>query len=182
VDYENTNYGTQRPVSASSWPTLDPIHHGEEWNRDEDTAFIDLSKIELTNAPAGFFISYHAYPYYPDFISDQSSYQNYSDDYGPNSYLGYLTEMKSHYEDFPLIIAEYGVPSSWGVAHYTSNGMNHGGFDEYGQGETDIRMLHTMQEANCGGGIQFAWIDEWFKRTWVTDLLDYHSTSRITRT
>jgi hypothetical protein len=25
--------------------------------------------------PGGFFISYHAYPYYPDFVSQQTSYQ-----------------------------------------------------------------------------------------------------------
>lgn len=179
VDYEETNYSTQRPVSASSWPTLDPIVHSEEPNIGEDTAFVDLSKIVLTNAPAGFFISYHAYPYYPDFIGAQSSYQEYHDNYGPNSYLGYLIDLKSHYQNFPLLIAEFGVPSSWGVAHYTSSGMNHGGFDEESQGETNIRLLHTMRDANIGGGIQFAWIDEWFKRTWITDPIDYNPESRI---
>jgi hypothetical protein len=178
VNYEELNYSTQRPVSVSSWPTLDPISHFEEANRMEDTVNIDLSKIQLVNAPAGFFISYHAYPYYPDFVSDQSSYQTYGDNYGPNSYLGYLTDLKSHYSNFPLIIAEYGVPSSWGIAHYASSGMNHGGFDEKNQGETDIRLLKTINSANCGGGIQFSWIDEWFKRTWITDPIDYLSERR----
>ncbi|MFC2114813.1 hypothetical protein ACFLRI_05650, partial [Bacteroidota bacterium] len=98
VDYEYTNYQVQKPVSVSSWPTLDPILHSEEKNREEDTAFVDLSGVELTDAPGGFFISYHAYPYYPDFVSTQSSYQHYADDYGPNSYFGYLTELKSHYQ------------------------------------------------------------------------------------
>lgn len=179
VQYEKKHYKTQRPVSLSSWPTLDPIIHHEEDNRDEDTASIDLADIKLLNAPAGFFISYHAYPYYPDFVSEQSSYKEFSDSYGPNSYLGYLHELKAHYKKFPVIIAEYGVPSSWGVAHYTSSGMNHGGFDETEQGNADIRLLHTIQDANCGGGLQFAWIDEWFKRTWVTDPIDYESSKRI---
>lgn len=179
MEYEQNEYTTQRPISASSWPTLDPIYHPEEKNRDEDTASIDLSKVELINAPAGLFISYHAYPYYPDFVSDQSSYQNYSDAYGPNSYEGYLTELKSHYQGLPLIIAEYGVPSSWTIAHYSSSGMNHGGFDEYNQGLTNIRLLETIRETNCGGGIQFAWIDEWFKSTWILDPIDYNPESRI---
>ncbi|MGQ1947035.1 Ig-like domain-containing protein [Geofilum sp. OHC36d9] len=179
VSYESQTYETQRPVSLSSWPTLDPIIHGEEINRDEDTASIDLSKIMLTDAPAGFFVSYHAYPYYPDFISDQSDYLTHYDYYGSNSYEGYLEDLKSHYEGFPLIIAEYGVPSSWGVAHYASSGMNHGGFDETGQGNTNLRMLETIENSNCGGGISFAWIDEWFKRTWVTDPLDNNPESRI---
>jgi len=179
VNYQHTNYNTSRPVSNSSWPTLDPITHPEEPNIEEDTASIDLSKIQIINAPAGFFISYHAYPYYPDFISLQSDYQNYNDDYGPNSYLGYLIELKSHYTQYPLIIAEYGVPSSWAIAHYATSGMNHGGFDEYNQGLTNIRLLNTIRDAGTGGGIQFAWIDEWFKKTWITDPIDYIADSRI---
>lgn len=173
IKYEKKQYNSERPVSASSWPTLDPITHLSEPNRDEDTAWVDLSKIELKNAPAGVFISYHAYPYYPDFISEDPLYKTYSDNYGANSYLGYLIDLKSHYKNFPLIIAEYGVPSSWGVAHYASSGMNHGGFDEVTQGEVNIRLLKTLQKAKTGGGIQFAWMDEWFKRTWVTDDVDY---------
>ncbi|MFO8001083.1 MAG: Ig-like domain-containing protein [Marinilabilia sp.] len=179
VSYEENNYETQRPVSFSSWPTLDPLNHPEEENRDEDTASIDLANINPFNAPAGYFISYHAYPYYPDFISQQSSYQDFSDHFGPNPYIGYLTELKAHYEDVPVIIAEFGVPSSWATAHYASSGLNHGGFDEKGQGEANIRMLHNIENTNCGGGIQFSWIDEWFKRTWVTDPLDYEVENRI---
>jgi len=179
VHYEQTNYNTQRPVSNSSWPTLDPMRHPEEVFADEDTASVNLSKIELTNAPAGLFISYHAYPYYPGFVSEQSSYLVYYDDYGPNSYLGYLNDLKSHYKNLPLIIAEYGVPSSWTIAHFASSGMNHGGFDEYNQGLTNLRLLETVRKSGSGGGIQFAWIDEWFKRTWITDPIDYIADSRI---
>jgi hypothetical protein len=177
--YEYNNYGTMRPVSFSSWPTLDPLKHPEEIFQDEDTAWVDLSKVEKRFAPAGFYISYHAYPYYPDFISNQSDYLQFYDNYGPNSYLGYLTDLKSHYPQYPLIIAEFGVPSSWGIAHYASSGMNHGGVDQKTQGEMGIRMLHTMRDAGCGGGIQFAWMDEWFKRTWVTDHIDFPAARRI---
>jgi hypothetical protein len=179
VQYERDTYDIERPVSVSSWPTLDPMQHPEERFPDEDRESVDLSKIVVKDAPAGFFISYHAYPYYPGFVSYQTSYQNFFDAYGKNSYMGYLTELKSHYEGIPLIIAEYGVPSSWGVAHYSNSGLNHGGFDESGQGEANIRLLHTIQDVNCGGGIQFAWIDEWFKRTWITDHLDFLGESRI---
>lgn len=179
VAYEHAGYNTQRPVSMSSWPTLDPISHPEEMNADEDTASVDLSKITITNAPAGLFISYHAYPYYPDFVSEQADYLTWFDNYGSNSYLGYLDDLKAHYQNYPLIIAEYGVPSSWGIAHYASSGMNHGGFDEAEQGETNIRILKTIESTGCGGGIHFSWIDEWFKRTWITDPLDYIPESRV---
>jgi len=173
VQYEKEHYDTGRPVSVSSWPTLDPIIHRSEPNRDEDTASVDLSKIKILDAPAGFFISYHAYPYYPDFIGKDPLYQTYSDNYGSNSYLGYLIDLKKHYSKFPLIIAEYGVPSSWGAAHYTSSGMNHGGFDELSQGEINIRLLNSIKKSKAGGGIQFSWMDEWFKRTWITDPFDF---------
>lgn len=173
VNYERTRYNTERPVSASSWPTLDPIQHPLEALRMEDTAQIDLSKVKLLDAPAGLFISYHAYPYYPDFISNDPEYKKFSDEFGSNSYIGYLTDLKSHYKHMPLLIAEVGVPSSWASAHYTSNGMNHGGFDEKSQGDTNMRLLSNIKNTGMAGGIQFAWIDEWFKNTWLTDIVDF---------
>ncbi len=179
VDYEYSNYGTQRPVSFSSWPTQDPLDHPEEWNPWENMTSIDLSTIIFVDAPAGYFASYHAYPYYPDYINYDPNYVPFYDNYGPNSYLGYLTYMKEYYHRFPLIIAEYGVPSSWGIAHYSTSGMHHGGFDDYEQGENNIRLLKTIEAAGCGGGIQFAWMDEWFKRTWVTDHIDYLMDRRV---
>jgi len=179
LSYESQKYNTQRPVSMSSWPTLDPLRHPEEEFKDEDSASIDLSKIIVKKAPAGFFLSYHAYPYYPDFISKQTDYLEYFDDYGPNSYWGYLEDLKSHYPEYPLIIAEFGVPSSWGVAKYASSGMNHGGHEEDQQGRTILRMLETIKSANCGGGISFSWIDEWFKRTWITDPMDSNPEGRL---
>ncbi len=179
IRYEQTNYETMRPVSFSSWPTLDPLEHLEETTTDEDIASLELANMDFSNAPAGVFISYHAYPYYPDFISQEDTYTDYSDYLGQNSYLGYLTHLKAHYAQMPLIIAEFGVPSSWGVAHYAQSGMNHGGFDEAEQGDCDIRMYGNMLEAGCGGGVMFAWIDEWFKRTWVTDPFDFGVDDRV---
>lgn len=179
INYEDENYKTQRPVSFSSWPTLDPLSHPQEPNRFEDTAHIDISKVDHSRAKAGLFVSYHAYPYYPDFMSREPAYQEYYDFMGQNSYLGYLTKMKEFYSGLPLIIAEFGVPSSWGIAHYAQSGMNHGGFSEKEQGELDIRMFQNQIEAGCAGGIQFSWIDEWFKRTWITDPMDYLADRRI---
>lgn len=179
VTYEYQYYQTMRPVSFSSWPTLDPIAHPEEPSRGEDTVSINVSNLDISRAPAGYFASYHAYPYYPDFVSNDPRYANFTDDIGQNSYLGYLTFLKQAYKKFPLIIGEYGVPSSWVVARFAQSGMHHGGFDERQQGENNMRMLHNLQTAGCGGGIVFSWIDEWFKRTWIADPLDYDADSRI---
>ena len=177
VQYERAEYNTERPVSFSSWPTLDPLDHQETFP-DEDTASIDLANLRFPESSAGYFASYHAYPYYPDFISTDSYYQSFSDHIGQNSYLGYLHDLKNHYDRFPLIIAEFGVPSSWGIAHYSYTGTHHGGNSEVEQGETNMRLLQNILESQCGGGIQFSWIDEWWKPTWITTPMDYLSHRR----
>lgn len=169
ITYERNTYQKERPVSCSSWPTLDPMRHPSEKFTEEDTSYSNLDIMIEHHAPAGYFASYHAYPYYPDFISQDTNYQKFSDTMGRNSYLGYLTDLKNHYAKRPLIIAEYGVPSSWGNAHFSYSGMHHGGHDEVVQGLYDVRLLNNIYEAGCGGGILFSWIDEWFKRTWIVD-------------
>lgn len=172
ISYERDAYDMQRPASMSSWPTLDPLTHPTERPyTQEDLVSIDLEDIDTSNAPAGYFASFHAYPYFPDFISEDPDYQGYSDEYGPNSYLGYLQDLKDHYSSRPLIIAEFGVPSSWGNAHFGYSGMHHGGFDEKQQGEYDVRMLKNIYATGCGGGMMFSWIDEWFKNSWITEPL-----------
>ena len=171
VTYQRNIYQTERPVSVSSWPTLDPITHPTEdpERTEEDIVIMDMSMINCHNAPAGFFMSYHAYPYYPDFISEDPGYQSYSDSIGPNSYLGYLNDLNNYYVNIPLLIAEFGIPSSWGNAHFAFSGMHHGGFSEFEQGEKNVRLLNNIYNAGCAGGLLFSWIDEWFKNSWITE-------------
>jgi len=172
VTYEGQKYNIRRPVSISSWPTLDPLTHPTEIHTDEDVASYDITKISgRTNEP-GIFASYHAYPYYPNFISLEPQYRSYSDAQGPNSYLGYISDLKGHYSDIPLLIAEFGVPSSWGSAHQSYSEMHHGGYSEQQQGEKNMRLMHNIMDAGCGGGFMFAWMDEWFKPTWIVLYLE----------
>lgn len=179
IMHERTNYQTERPVSFSSWPTLDPLAHPTEIHTDEDIAHFDITLLDYSNAPAGIFATYHAYPYYPDFVSDDPDYQRYFDYFGQNSYLGYLIHLKEHYANMPLIIGEFGTASSWGIASYAHNGISHGGMDEIDQGLAHMRMLETLLGAGCGGGMIFSWLDEWFKRTWITDQFDFDPNRRI---
>jgi len=166
VVFEENKYSASRPVSFSSWPTLDPLEHPTEIFTDEDVASFDITKIVRSGGP-GLFASYHAYPYYPNFVSQDPAYMGFSDAQGPNSYLGYLTAMKSHYSNMPLVIAEFGVPSSWSSAHQSYSSMHHGGYSEKQQGQKNMRMMHNMLDAGCAGGFMFAWMDEWFKPTWI---------------
>jgi hypothetical protein len=172
VDFEEQHYSVRRPVSMSSWPTLDPLTHPTEIYTDEDKASYDLTKISLKIQEPGLFASYHAYPYYPNFISQEPAYLTYSDSYGPNSYLGYLNDLKDHYSSMPLVIAEFGVPSSWGSAHQSFSNMHHGGYSEQQQGEKNMRLMHNVINSGCAGGFIFAWMDEWFKPTWIVSYLE----------
>lgn len=172
ISYERDTYSVQRPVSFSSWPTLDPLEHPTEPDMTlEDLVSIDLETLDTSSAPGGYFASFHAYPYYPDFMSEDPGYRAYSDNEGPNNYLGYLTDLKNHYASRPLLIAEYGVPSSWGNAHDSYSGMSHGGLDEVEQGNYNNRMLKNIYDTDCGGGMLFALFDEWFKNSWITEPL-----------
>lgn len=175
VDYEQSNYGVQRPVSVSSWPTLDPLDHPTEDSEysSEDVAELDFEVIEAEEHRGGLFASYHAYPYYPNFMSEDPDYREHSDEHGPNAYLGYLFDLKNHYEDRPLVIAEFGVPTSWVNAHSGYEGMNHGGHTEREQGRAAGRMFANFYESNTAGGALFAWIDEWWKPTWITNPRDF---------
>lgn len=172
ASYENQHYNMLRPVSISSWPTLDPLNHPTEIYSDEDTQSVDITRISTDNSEAGLFATYHAYPYYPNFISDQPSYQSFSDGQGPNSYLGYLNDLKNHYAGIPLVIGEFGVPSSWGSAHQSFSNMDHGGYSEIQQGEKNMRLMHNILDAGCAGGFMFSWMDEWFKPTWIVQYLE----------
>lgn len=170
--YEYENYQAQRPTGFSSWPTLDPLTHPTEQDiadSSEDEEQIDLANMLSTDSSAGFFIGYHAYPYYPDFIIEDPYYKAESDQDGPNNYLGYLRDLKSHYDRIPLVIAEFGLPSSWGTGHQSPSGMDHGGLSEEEQGEYTVRMFDNLTASGCAGGIQFSLIDEWFKQTWITN-------------
>lgn len=176
MKYEWQNWGVKRTISMSSWPTLDPLVHPTEIYTDEDKTSIDITRIVEMDDDKSLFASYHAYPYYPDFVSDQPDYQSYNDEVGQNSYLGYLTALKNHYSGLPLVIAEFGVPSSWGSAHGSFSDMPHGGLSEEQQGSDNIRLIKNIISSGCAGGFMFSWMDEWFKPTWIVQYLEAYGT------
>ena len=92
MKHETEWYRQQRPIAFSNWPTLDPLYHVTEASRDEeialrrargevveekksniyndDAATLDAEKIwPAAENRAGFFASYHIYPYFPDFMN-----------------------------------------------------------------------------------------------------------------
>ena len=179
VKYESEKYHMQRPVSIANWPTADEMDHPEEplFER-EDAVSINIEHIKpKDDFEAGLFASYHVYPYYPDFMVLTDRYINHKDREGDiNTYEAYLQELKALHT-MPVMVAEFGVPSSRGCTHV--NPFSHydqGHMNEKEQGEALSDMAKDIFENGYCGGIVFTWQDEWFKRTWNT--MDYTDPDR----
>jgi tetratricopeptide (TPR) repeat protein len=193
LEYEADTYNALRPIAYTNWPTLDPLIHPTEantaeeagWRRrsgrkseakkleyENDAIGLDPNLVEPTPAnPAGWFASYHAYSYYPDFIMLDPGYQAARSSEGPSSYFGYLSDLVKHHSGIPTVISEYGVPSSRGTAHLHPQGWSHGGHDERAMAAIDARLTREIRQSGAAGAILFAWMDEWFKKNWA--VIDY---------
>lgn len=166
--YEAREYGAQRPLSFVNWITTDPLSHPAEPLPLGDMVGVDPDVMTTTDHGAGLFATYHAYPYYPDFLNFSKEYLDATGPDGePSSYAGYLRELVAATEH-PLFIGEFGVPGSRGIAHEQVYGKDQGHHTEKQQGEINATLFATIAEADTLGSAVFSWQDEWFKRTWNT--------------
>lgn len=172
IKHETENYSFQVPLAFSNWITTDPLTHPNEPHEDEDKATVNTKNIKCRNFGAGMFASYHIYPYYPDSLNYQEDYLEYVDVEGNvNTYLAYLEDLKLAHT-IPIIVAEFGIPTSRGMGHESVMGYNQGMVDETDHGEMLIDMFESISDAKYAGGIVFTWQDEWFKRTWNNVMFD----------
>lgn len=167
---EEMKYGWQHPVSFTNWATTDPLSHPNEPLEQEDLVSVDPMHVDATPAwKAGYFAQYHVYPYYPDFLRYQPDYQTYRKANGEiDPYAGYLNDLRAHHEGIPLLIGEFGIPTSRGMAHRGPLGRNQGYHTEEEQGKMNASLLEDIRSEGLDGGMLFEWTDEWFKFTWNT--------------
>lgn len=177
IEYESNHYRTQRLLSFSNWPTTDPL----DWDPLVVYYFRKFAKVDVEHIKSteqflsGQFASYHAYPYYPDYYGfldimelDVPDKEKFTENGVFNSYRAYLSTLNAHHT-MPVVIAEYGVPSSRGCAQRDRNtGRAQGGMSEEEQGEALVTCYQDIIASGCSGSIAFTWQDEWFKRTWNT--------------
>lgn len=172
IKHEAKTYKFQVPLAFSNWITTDPLTHPNEPHFDEDKTTVNTENVKCRNFGPGMFASYHIYPYYPDSLNYQEDYLEYTDDSGKvNTYEAYLEDLKLAHT-VPIIVAEFGIPTSRGMGHESVMGYNQGMVDETAQGAMLIDMLGSIENAKYAGGIVFTWQDEWFKRTWNNVMLD----------
>ncbi|HYN93012.1 MAG TPA: hypothetical protein VES42_04100 [Pilimelia sp.] len=161
--------GRTAPVAFVNWPSTDPLRHPDEPLREEDLVGIDANHVRPTAAwPGGTFASYHAYPYYPDFQRHAPALLAYRHRGRPDPYAGYLAALRRHHKGLPVIITEFGVPSSVGSAHPGPLGRDPGDHSEQEAMAIDADLLRIIHDVGLAGGFVFSWVDEWFKFTWNT--------------
>ena len=191
ANHEVVKYNAQRPIAIVNWPPLDPLSHPTEAGIEQivrirersgetglpvpspgmgdDQVSVDDTRLRAESLfQGGIFASYHVYPYYPNFLLNEPALLRVQDQAGPNSYFGYLQALKAHYRSMPLLIAEYGLPTSIGVSRFHPYGWNHGGITERQQGELLARMTQNIFDVGAAGGMVFEWQDEWWKLNWLT--------------
>ena len=162
-------HGVSMPIAFTNWPTTDPLRHPTEPLRQEDLVGVDANHVRPTKAwPGGTFASYHAYPYYPDFHRHEPSLASYRLDGALDPYAGYLAALRDHHGKTPVMVTEFGVPSSLGSAHSGPLGRDQGGHSEQEAMRIDAELLRVIQRERLAGAFLFSWIDEWFKSTWNT--------------
>lgn len=178
TEYETKRYAEQRMIAFANWPTTDPFDYPTiDKNVIKKCAAVDVENILSTESYlSGHFASYHVYPYFPDYltyVADWTQYglneNDYIDEKGRlNTYYAYLSMLVNHHS-IPVIISEFGIPTSRAMAHIDVNtGRNQGAMSEAEQGEALVQCYTDIKAAGCAGSCIFSWQDEWFKRTWNT--------------
>ena len=159
------NAGWSRAMTFTNWLTADPLRHPEEpFKKDEDLISVDAMHLKATRAwPGGFFASYHAYPYYPDFLRLQRNLRHAED-----PYTTYLRQLRAHHRGQAVMVTEFGIPSSLGKAHLGPLGRDQGDHSEREAAKLDAGLLAGIRRSGYAGGILFEWTDVGFKRTWNT--------------
>lgn len=172
IEHETEKYHYQVPLAFTNWITTDPLSHPNEPHFDEDKATVNTESIKFRNFGPGMFTSYHIYPYYPDSLNYQEDYlENKGDNGKPDTYSAYLKDLKLVHT-LPILVAEFGIPTSRGMGHESVMGYNQGGVDENAQGAMLTDMIDSIQKTGYAGGLVFTWQDEWFKRTWNNVMFD----------
>ena len=188
IHYETQTYKAQHPVAFVNWLPLDPMYHNSEFidaeyvrEYDNDLEYLDFRHFHSSDLyKSGFFASYHVYPYYPDFIYNEPKYaDSIKADGQKDNFYFYLLDLKNNHKDIPLLISEYGLPSSRGNSHQTPIGFDQGGHSEKEQADFSVTLTQDIHQSRCAGAIYFEWIDEWFKYNWL--VMDYERPSENRR-
>jgi tetratricopeptide (TPR) repeat protein len=185
VGYEMSKYNSQHPLTVVNAPQFDTLRHPSEatfeeqhrWEKiyglpefpfsridfENDLVELDITKYTTSSEyKAGLFACFHNYPHWPDFIWADAKYAEAEDQYGPNPFFGYLKELKEAHPNFPLLLGEYGVSTSWYPVYNTIHSIDQGGYNYEEQSDLVIRFTKNAFDLKYAGALVFEWQDEWW--------------------
>lgn len=164
INYETSKYKQQRNISFTIYSDTDPLPYPEKIKYfSENYAEINIENIfETDSYKSGVYVSYNIYPYSPEYYDDGTGSKNLYREY---------VKMLNDFHKKPVVISEYGVPSSRGIAAYERNrklARDYGGLTEVEQGNAIISMYKDIMEMGSVGCILNNWQDEWSNKSWNT--------------
>ena len=156
VEYEYKQYKEQKLVgfigSSNNYKELNSS------NQNEDNSIKDYINPNNINSKGklktGIFASYNLYPSYTNMNENQDNIEEY------------VNELKNTHK-IPIIIGEYGVPSSRNSADFNTD-TNKGYINEQEQGEILVDTYRTINDANIAGSFIFELQDSWQRTSWNT--------------
>ena len=156
VEYEYKQYKEQKLVgfigSSNNYKELNSS------NQNEDNSIKDYINPNNINSKGklktGIFASYNLYPSYTNMNENQDNIEEY------------VNELKNTHK-IPIIIGEYGVPSSRNSADFNTD-TNKGYINEQEQGEILVNAYRTINNANIAGSFIFELQDSWQRTSWNT--------------
>lgn len=164
--------GRAVPIGFVNWPVTDPLLHPDDPDKGLRLVGVDANNVVPTSAwPGGYFVSYHVYPYYPDFLGLEPGLADFEYRGVTDPYAGYLVALRDYHAGLPVVISEFGVPAGMALARTEPLGRDQGNHSEQEQMAIDADLLETIYDLKFAGAYVFEWMDEWFKLTWNT--MDY---------
>lgn len=160
VEYESDIYNKQSLISfigsydyhIASSATKDV--NGEKY-KGVMKNYIDIENIKTTdNLKTGLFVSYNISPVFSELLRFEGDIK------------GYLNEISS-YNTIPIVISEYGVPSSRVAADFDI-GNDSGYITEEEQGLLLRNTYNAIKESGCAGSIILGLQDTWYRSAWNT--------------
>lgn len=103
----------------------------------------------------GIVASYNIYPSY----GEVKEYQDNMD---------YYFDSINKYHKIPVIIGEFGIPSSRSAGDFNKDLTSKGYINEMEQGEALVEVYKSIKKSNCAGSFIFEFQDSWHNSSWNT--------------
>lgn len=156
VKYEYKQYKEQRLIgfigSSNNYEKLQESNENEE---NDIIDYVNPNNIKTKHKlKTGIFASYNLYPSY----TSMKEYQN--------NIEGYLAKLKKMHK-MPIIIGEYGVPSSRNSGDFNID-TSKGYINEEEQGKALVDAYRAIKNAKLAGSFIFELQDSWHRTSWNT--------------